>query len=495
MIEDVQDKIKNARLFAKKCLSDKLFNLNPNEYNILQISKFILLKERLIKKDDNDTIYFNYDLYHEYIDSIKEIGDTLVKNAVVLDIKHILNVVISPEEYNNNFELKYYILLIHKLRVILAHGDYEINNANEIIIRNDSNDIKLFSRIPIKLIEKFTFIKMPLRKSFYHKLEDKYDTKLTYVNRDKILNNDFKINNIDDNKKILFYNMKSDDDYYNNYDSKTKKDELEIFKALLLYADKIGLSHQKIDFIVSSVKESGISLGNNKPIMFDIKRIIDEIANITGLKSREMNPYAFASVYNYMQIYLSNKHKELWETRPEILSHLKLSKINPQYAKTNPQIYKEINILIKTIVNRTNKAIKKYQLVTNIEYKKRILDDINISFKKNINDILRLLSSRNMDIITCIRNGIDHGNILEDRDKIIIYDKDNQKDNKSINFVSIATCEDYYNLIETLELGVVTPLTNRELLVELKSIVEPNLLNQFELLIDEIELLNNERKY
>ncbi len=495
MIEDVQDKIKNARLFAKKCLSDKLFDLNPNEYNILQISKFILLKERLIKKDDNDTIYFNYDLYHEYVDTIKEIGDTLVKNSVVLKIKHILNVVVTPSEYNNDNELKFYILLIHKLRDILAHGNYEINKIGEIIIRNDSNDMTMISRLPIELIEKFTFIKRPLRKSFHQKLEDKYNTKLTYVNRDKIYNDDYKLNNIYDNEKITTPNMKSADDYYYNYGPKTKKEELEVLKALLLYANKVGISHRKIDHIVTSLKENGISLGNNKPIMFDIKRIIDEIANITGLKSREMNPYAFASVYNYMQIYLSNKHKELWETRPEILSHLKLSKINPQYAKTNPQIYKEINILIKTIVNRTNKAIKKYQLVTNIEYKKRILDDINISFKKNINDILRLLSSRNMDIITCIRNGIDHGNILEDRDKIIIYDKDNQKDNKSINFISIASCEDYYNLIETLELGVVTPLTNRELLVELKSIVEPNLLNQFELLIDEIETLNNERKY
>ena len=491
----IHDKIMNARRFASKCLSDKLKDLNPNEYYILQISKFILLKEKLIKKDSKSNLHFDYDYYHEYLPVIKEIGDDLIKNATKLNIKNVLNVIIEPEEYENDIELKYYILLVHKLRDALAHGTYEIDYMHRnIIIYNESNDMDLITRIPIDLIEKFTYIQVPSRKS-----DNKKARYITSIQNDKLTFNIYKYDNYSKNNYIDTKYNKENLEYINpkieeRKRTKYKLEELAVLRSLVLYANSIGLPHDFLDKIYKESKMIGLheQFGKRIPIVFTVKSLVDEISSILGIKTKTVNSYAFVATYNYMQIYLSNRYHELWNNRPEVLSHLRLSKLNPMFM-VNPDSYKLINETIRTIIRRTKKAIEKYKFVTNIAYKEKILSDINASFKNNINSLLKILSSRNMDIITGIRNSIEHGNFLEVDGKITLFDKDDQSDIKSVNFMSMASCQDYFNLIETLDLNIVTPLTNQELLEELKGMVDSELLDEFRSIIREIDELNNEK--
>ena len=492
--EIIDEKIMNARRFASKCISDKLKDLNPNEYYILQISKFILLKEKLIKKDRKSNLHFDYDCYHEYVPTIKEIGDTLIKNATKLQIKNVLNVIIEPEKYNNDLELKYYILLIHKLRDCLAHGTYDVDFKKRVIlINNDTNDMDLITYIPMDLIEKFTYIKMPTRISHYKKIDYKG---LDIGNKDNIYFNNYKYNNIDNNQYI--YNRKDNIEYISpdieRRSNKYKIEELEVLRSLIVYANSIGLPHEFLDSIAKQVKQTGIQeeFGKRIPIVFTIKSLVDEISSIIGIKTKSANPYAFVATYNYMQIYLSNKYHELWNKRPEILSHLRLSKINPIFSP-NPDSYKLINDTIRNIIKRTRKAIEKYKFVSNITYKEKILNDINTSFKNNIGSILKILGNRNMDIITGIRNSIEHGNFMDFDGEVVLYDKDDQNDDESVNFISMGSCKDYFELIETLDLKLLTPLTNNELLEELKGMVSKDLLDEFRLLIEEINELNNNK--
>ena len=477
-------KLLNARLFAKKCLSNKLEDFNPNEYILLQISKFILLKERLIKKDNNENLYFNYNRNHEYYDVIKEIGDTLIKNAVILKIHKVLNVIIEPRKYNDNTTLKAYILLIHKLRDALAHGSYDIDfKKGNIIINSNTQDICMVTTIPIKLIEKFAYIVSPISIDEFNLLKN---------SNNHLLNEKQKLPLIYDKPKIIkddYYPV----DIYNNYYPESKKDQLEVLKALLIYAKNLGLSHKDIDYIFKSIKNEELfkQIKNNNIPIFNIKLLVDEMFKIMRIKDSNVNPYALVSLYNYMQIYLSNKYDELWNNRPPILSHLKLSKINPMFTK-EPAIYKVIASLIKTIVNRTRKALNQYHSVNNTKYKAKILSDINKSFTNNINEILKLLNTRNMEVITGIRNSIEHGNIIDLDGKIVLFDKENQRDNNSISFVSMASIKDYYDIIETLDIGVLTPLTNQELLEELKVFVDQSLFNELQIIFNEIEELNNE---
>ena len=491
----------NARRFAEKCISDKLKNLTPNEFYILQISKFILLKEKLIKKDRNSNLHFNYEYHHEYVPVIKEIGDALIKNATILKVKNVLNVIIEPREYNKDDELKYYIYLIHKIRDILAHGSYHVDFKNrQIIIYNDTSELELFTSIPLDLIEKFTYIEKPIRLRRPTYYSNQFSDKInTYINSYSNINDLYYISK----KELYGYNDPIysrelyDYDapiYYNSY-AREKREQLEVLRMLISYANQMGLPHKSLDEIAELFKKYNMEkeLDISTPFIFTVKSLVDEISKIIGVKSKNANPYAFVATYNYLQIYLSNKYSELWNNRPEALSYLRLSKINPMYG-VDSNLIKSLNDMVRTIVRRTKKSINKYNFVDNIVYKEKILADINKSFKNGISGILSQLGNHNMEVITHIRNGIDHGNIVDSDGQILLYDKDDQNDDKSGNFVCFGSSKDFFDIIETLDLNILTPFTNEELIKELEGIIEESLLEEFRLLMEEIDKLNKEIK-
>ena len=486
----IDAKILNARDFASKCIKDRLKDLSPSEYYTLQISKFILLKEKLIKKDKNSNLHFDYSLYHEYVPVIEEICDTLIKNSKFLNIKRSFNVIIEPVKYDNDLKLKSCILLLHKVRDALAHGSYEIDYSSKTLyIYNESNEFDIYTSLPLELIEKFTYIDYPKR------LRDKkIDSSLIPLSNPLINNN---IYNYKDNNYTYNYSDKLKYDInpkiIYNENVKAKIEELEVLKQLIKYAFQIGLPHESLDKITELLKEYEFDkkLGKVTSVVVTIKSLINEMSKIIGIRSRNGNPYAFVATYNYMQIYLSNKYGELWSTRPPILSHLRLSKLHPSFDKYS-DIHDVINETVKTMVKRTRKALSTYNSISNPTYKEKILGDINKSFRESINLILKQLGSHNMETIAHIRNAIDHANILDSDGRILLYDMDDQNDSGTKNFMCLGSCKDYYDLIETLDLNILTPLTDKELVGELKPILDESLFKEFSLIVDEIAEINKQ---
>lgn len=112
---DIEIKIARARDFAERSLNDNFNGANKDDYFMFQISKFLLLKESMIKKDsDNNRIYFNIDENQEYLKAIKYIVDYVREHGTL--ISNNIDVIIQPTNYTVSSKLKAYIRDFHKIR-------------------------------------------------------------------------------------------------------------------------------------------------------------------------------------------------------------------------------------------------------------------------------------------------------------------------------------------------------------------------------------------
>ena len=161
---DIEIKIARARDFAGRCLNDNFNGANKDDYFMFQISKFLLLKESMIKKDsDNNRIYFNIDENQEYLKAIKYIVDYVREHGTL--ISNNIDVVILPTNYTVSSKLKAYIRDFHKIRDSIAHGGYHIDSTRgSIILDNDnlkpgcqpnSNTYVIRGELPIEVLELF----------------------------------------------------------------------------------------------------------------------------------------------------------------------------------------------------------------------------------------------------------------------------------------------------------------------------------------------------
>ena len=86
--KNMDKNIARARNFAYKSLKGNINGGSKGDYFTFQISKFLLLKELIIKKDSKkNTIYFNYEQNRKYLKAIKLIIDTVNKNGKIQDLK------------------------------------------------------------------------------------------------------------------------------------------------------------------------------------------------------------------------------------------------------------------------------------------------------------------------------------------------------------------------------------------------------------------------
>ena len=83
--KNMDKNIARARKFAHKSLKENLSGVSKGDYFIFQISKFLLLKESIIKKDcKNNSIYFNYEKNGKYLKVIQMMMNQLIMNAMEL---------------------------------------------------------------------------------------------------------------------------------------------------------------------------------------------------------------------------------------------------------------------------------------------------------------------------------------------------------------------------------------------------------------------------
>ena len=559
---DMELKIAKARDFARRILSDNFNCVHKDDYFMFQISKFLLLKESMIKKDsDNNQIYFNVVDNQEYLKSIIYIVD-YVRNHGIL-ISNNVDVVILPAGYKASKELKSYIRDFHKIRDSIAHGGYYIDSTNGCIVLDNSNlkpgdfvnssTYVIRGKLPIEVLELFTFI-FTKPKYVYSKKEidefktevetkrkqygfsgeikyNVYNTMNEYNNINnnlfkydaKIINNDIYNDNFDKYNNFLYNKDKLNiinDTYEYKYNDnneiiiKTARKREKLLQQLIreLINDKKLSTGQKIKILKYLQKygliDSNVYIDNilvktnkhpDKSYVDKLAFVITEISSIIGMGNNLTDIIKVSSVYNYMQLFLSFKQESINSKDKMNLGKLKVSRINPKYYSGMKSEYEQKIFAIRKYVkeeiigefkNKGNRIGKIEQYTKHPS--KTFRDSINNLLKQHYLKLLSYLASRNIDIITSIRNSLEHGNVEEEAGNIILHDQSNQNNSATKNFECIGSPNDFYEIVSCIDLDQEQNFTFDDFMAEMKYILEEDMFNEFNEIVESIKKINTE---
>jgi len=519
-IINIEENIAYSKKFAQRCINGEFGKADKIDYFMLQISKFLLLKESIIKKVSDKKIIFDYNNGLIYYNQIKRIVDYVRKNGVLKS--NNIEVLIEPKTYSNE-TLKEYIRDFHKIRDSFAHGAYKIDPDNGLIILNNNfiakdekNSFEIKCSLPIEFLEIFTYLEINdfkngeiLERIRELKIEQIKKTRLSFrynrgVNRVLFYNN---INNYNDLKmdKTINDEIQKENIINNIYYKPTINNKFTNNKNI--FNDKYIFKYEKylstlVDYALENpyireeTKESILKLlryldlidkektlkhksNPDKQYLTKLKEVIKEISLILGFTSEDN--LAMVSVYNYMQTFLSFKNEDIKNNYLlKNFGKLKMSKIHIVDVKNKSYLEKKI-----AINRRVKGFIKKYKNGQN-------KNEVSTALKSLINYLIESLAFLNKEIITYIRNSVDHGNITQIGPLIELTDQNDQTDDSTINFKCAATPEDYFELIKTIDDGVnESDFTINDLLNELENVLEKETFIKLkEIIIENLGLIN-----
>ena len=121
-IELILPNLNLARTITEIFFNDGNPLLGEDVFYMFSVSKFILLKERIIKKDSvNNIIYFDNSKYEVYIPVIIEFYKQILKSGTYRRNNTLIELSSNNTNYN---ELEDAIWCFNKVRDSLAHGKY-----------------------------------------------------------------------------------------------------------------------------------------------------------------------------------------------------------------------------------------------------------------------------------------------------------------------------------------------------------------------------------
>ena len=423
--------IQKAREFAQRSLTGNIKNVNKEDYYMFLVSKFLLLKEMIIKKDsENNILYFNYNKSKEYLPVIKYIVDYIKVNGTIQ--KNSTTVIIEPNQYNNS-NLQFYIWTFNKIRDSLAHGMYEFDlNKRQLIIKNDHSNSRdpyvLNCALPIEMFELFIYIAKKPKTKYSdkeitefkgHSKKMRADFGYVYDEDDKIIKNYNKYNHINyatyniSNINNNTYNISNINNNSYNYDnlkinlntyeySKEQEDVLDALLVMIKNSDKLTDEQRKI--LYTYLRKLGLLDFNREIYKTKIKRnkhpdkkyteklatVISEISSILGIKNKPNNMITMSAIYNYMQLTFSlNEFNFKSKDGKESLGYLRISKIHPMYVKSNNNKFDEngdsqYSLKINAIQNSTTNFVARIK-----EKIQQYRNNPSSVFRQSINDLFK----------------------------------------------------------------------------------------------------------
>lgn len=351
--------IKLSRELVENLLSGNKQKLGKEYFFMFSISKFILLKETILKKDSaNNILYFNNVKNARFIPAILSFADEIKKNG-----KYQINTTsIRLEKIDGDSQkLVEALWLFNKVRDSLAHGQYTIDLENDsLLINNDhSNDrnnaYKLVCSIPIKLLNYISFYIEEINikpdekdlsivyKEYLERIANNYDidTKKFFdnnyiininkyynnklkINNNKYYDNAYNINNVFLNKSIAVkMNLKQNQDFTSTdevNDNKIKKllndltiEELyRLVKLLLEYKPTNKNQKEQTQQILTKFKslvDQRVKLEEQKIFDAESLELMSEISDILGIKVGTKNADATIALYMYMNLVFSQNNE------------------------------------------------------------------------------------------------------------------------------------------------------------------------------------------
>lgn len=476
--------IKAAREFAESCILTSDINPKKEHYYLFLISRFLLLKEYIIKKDSkNSIINFDYQKSKKHLPVIKQIVDYVRKNGTVTTKKTEVNI----ENFDNSEQeekLKEYIWIFNKIRDSFAHGKYKIDvESEQIIIDNDhSHETEpycLKCTLPLKMLEYFTYYAENADKDltnyeFFYKFDQykninreifNYKHYYNYYPKEIDIKKEFATNNYE-----IFNNM---NDLVKLKGILNSEEKLRKLIKIIMKSEYISEKNkiELINYLKKAyniiVSETKIEIHTPKDKFYEQKlaQVIAEMSTIIGIDMDVYNMLTVTSLYNYMQLTLSFReldYKNMTQEEKKKYANMRLSRLNPEYIKNcegkekgiipneNSQYFVRTKLIQKKCDEFTKyleKTVKQYKENKSISFEGNIMQN----FTKFYNEITELLAERNVMVITSIRNSITHANIDQEEDNIVLKDFGNQFDEETINFKCTASPEDLLEFTETIE--------------------------------------------
>ncbi len=502
-----------ARMITEKFLAEDNPHLGQDAFYMFSVSKFILLKERIIKKDSvNNILYFDNNKFNAYIpiilDYYKQIlkSGSYTRNDTTIELSDKRN---KPHKFEDA------IWCFNKVRDSLAHGKYSFDfNRKCIIIDNvaEDNSYSLKCEIPIDLLNSFTFFveenitkvdkeelkqlyKVYIKKMtasfdvdgrvYYNPYIYNYIPYNDYIIKNSIITSDYKI----DNSKIKSNNY----NYSNISDNIMKKKGYEYGK--IGYLDQVlenddAITEKEIDFVLNQeidklsieelcklakllllvkpkntkekeqiivlLKQFKILLSqysakkDDKEYTRKTEDLIVEMQNILGIKNSCKNSNGIISLYNYMSLVFS---------QVEGIDYSRL-KIHPMLISFTPN-----NRIEGTAVNYFNtiESIKKKCDEFNLKMESHISNYSNNqnqnyrhslmdSFAKFYTEIMDAMGNRNKYVIDSVRNAVEHGNYkYHKKGYVVMYDQTDHNDDDTIKFVAAVNPQALFNISKQIE--------------------------------------------
>lgn len=527
--EEMKELIKLSRELVENLLDGNKKKLGKEYYLMFTISKFILLKESILKKDSaNKILYFNNVKYAKYIPVILSFADEIKKNG---DYKIDDTSIMLKENNIDSKKLTESLWLFNKVRDSLAHGQYTIDLENDsLLINNDhsnceNNSYKLICSIPIELLNSISFyIEKVDEKSDAKELSKAYreyleETTANYDVDDRILFNDNYINNINkyyDNKYYILkndYNDKYDilnknyekkyyynDKYYDDeikrlFNNLTIKELQGLVEQLLKYKPRNEKQKEQTNQLIRKLKSLEVyKIEKQKEFDDKTSELMREISDILGIKVETKNSNAAIALYMYMNLVFSQNneidysHICLRDLLISVNPYKYTDKVEEVSNSSDDRRQKIINfeknyINIKNYINKLCVEFSE-KMDTRIEaYYNNPSENFRYSLMNNYAEfytlIMNSIGNRNQLIITSLRNSVEHGNYLvRENGYLGLYDQIDHSDDKDIKILCGALPQQLFNITKTIELSnSKDKYIMDDFFKELETIIDKTLLN------------------
>lgn len=472
-------------------LVENLFNgnkqkLGKEHFFMFSVSKFVLLKEKIVKKDSiNNSLYFNNVKNRNYIPVILSFAEEIKKNGTY---QRNQTEIILEDNNEKSQELDEALWIFNKVRDSLVHGKYTIDLENNcLLINNDhSTDVynayKLVCSIPIQLINSISFYIEKVNeikdeddlsieyRNYIEKFANSYDIddKLfysNYISNIKHYSNELNI----DNSKIYLDNYVKDDfnkekgDDFNfldgainsNYilNNLTYQELSRLIKKLLRYKPSNQKQKEQIQQIIKEFKNLvGQNESSVKQENFDARssELMREISDILGIKEGTQNTDGIIALYTYMNLVFSQESEIDY-------SHICLRDLylnfDPFNKGTNISYSNEINHITRLCTEFSEDMVNKlkmYYANPNEGFRYSLMN----KYANFYTEIMNSIGNRNKLILTSIRNSVDHGNYCADKNgNLLLYDLPDQNDNKGIKFLCFSDPSKLFEITKNIELG------------------------------------------
>lgn len=526
----MKELIKLSRELVENLLDGNKKKLGKEYYLMFTISKFILLKESILKKDSaNKILYFNNVKYAKYIPIILSFADEIKKNG---DYKIDDTSIMLKENNIDSKKLTESLWLFNKVRDSLAHGQYTIDLENDsLLINNDhsnceNNSYKLICSIPIELLNSISFyIEKVDEKSDAKELSKAYreyleETTANYDVDDRILFNDNYINNInkyyilknDYNDKYDILNKNYEKKYYYNdkcyYNDKYYDDEIKrlfnnltikelqgLVEQLLKYKPRNEKQKEQTNQLIRKLKSLEVyKIEKQKEFDDKTSELMREISDILGIKVGAKNSNAAIALYMYMNLVFSQNneidysHICLRDLLISVNPYKYTDKVEEVSNLSDDRRQKIINfeknyINIKNYINKLCVEFLE-KMDTRIEaYYNNPSENFRYSLMNNYAEfytsIMNYIGKRNQLIITSLRNSVEHGNYLVRKNGYLgLYDQIDHSDAKDIKILCGALPQQLFNITKTIELSdSKDKYIMDDFFKELETIIDKTLLN------------------